>query len=111
LINLITDKRTSVNYMATIIVPHWATYELYIYRLKQLFWLPRFNILVRESHNIELAHLNKGGRRRKAIWLFWLGTFTVQCFSAPLGVLLIIKTLTDEWYMHCHIINPYEHTW
>jgi len=35
---------------------------------------------------------------RKAVWrLFWFGTFAMV--FTPLGVLLVTKTLKDEWYI------------
>jgi len=46
----------------------------------------------------ELARLKK---EEKNIWpvLRFLGLVLFRCFLAPLGVLLVMKTLEDEWYV------------
>jgi len=64
-------------------------------------------VCVRGSCSIELAHLKKEERRKKNIWpvLRVLGLVLLQCFLAPLGVLLVMKTLEDEWYV---IIKAYK---
>jgi len=52
------------------------------------------------SRNIELARLKKKEEeRKKNIWpvLQVIGLVLLQCFLAPLGVLLVMKTLEDEW--------------
>jgi len=58
---------------------------------------------VRGSRSIELAHLKKKEEeeRKKNIWavLRVLGLVLLRCFLAPLGVLLVMKTLEDEWYV------------
>ena len=74
---------------------------------------------MRGSCNIELAHLKKEEerrrkkkkeeerRRKKNIWpvLRVFGLVLSRCFLTPLGVLLVMKTLEDEWYI---VINAYK---
>ena len=64
---------------------------------------------MRGSRSIELAHLKKERRRKKNIWpiLRVVGLVPLRCFLAPLGVLLVIKTLEDEWYV---VIKAYKLT-
>jgi len=60
---------------------------------------------VRSSNSIELARLKKKEEgeeeeeRKKSIWpvLRVLGLVLLRCFLVPLGVLLVMKTLEDEW--------------
>jgi len=67
---------------------------------------------VRGSRSIELARLKKKKEeeeeeRKKNIWpvLRVLGLVLLQCFLVPLGVLLVMKTLEDEWYV---VIKDYK---
>ena len=64
------------------------------------------------SRSIELARLKKKEEeeeeeRKKNIWpvLRVLGLILLRCFLAPLGVLLVMKTLEDEWYV---VIKAYK---
>jgi len=57
---------------------------------------------VRGSRSIELAGLKKKEEeRKKNIWpvLRVLGLVLLRYFLAPLGVLLVMKTPKDEWYV------------
>ena len=68
-----------------------------------------------KSCNFEPAHLKKMKKKKKeehknknvlANW--WLyGLALLWCSFAPLGILLVIKTLEDEWYI---VINAYKFT-
>ena len=64
---------------------------------------------MRGSRSIELARLKKKEEeeRKKNIWpvLRVLGLVLLRCFLAPLGVLLVMKTLEDEWYV---VIKAYK---
>ena len=63
---------------------------------------------MRGSRSIELARLKKKEEeRKKIIWpvLRILGLVLLRCFIAPLGVLLVTKTLEDEWYV---VIKAYK---
>jgi len=53
--------------------------------------------VVRESRKFELARLKKKKERNYYGHLvtFWFGLS--QCFLASLGMLLVMKTLEDEW--------------
>ena len=51
----------------------------------------------------ELASLKKKKENILAIW-----QLSGLVFSVPLGVLLVIKTLKDEWYI---VIKPISDTW
>ena len=65
------------------------------------------------SRSIELARLKKKEEeeeeeeRKKNIWpvLRVLGLIPLRCFLAPLGVLLVMKTLKDKWYV---VIKAYK---
>jgi len=61
---------------------------------------------MRGSRSIDLARLKKEERKTLAVWLL-SGSVLLRCFSAPLGVLLAIKTLEDGWYI---LINAYTFT-
>jgi len=74
----------------------------------------RARTIVRDSDNTELARLKKKKKerkkeRKKNIWsvLRILGSVLLRCFLAPLGVLLVMKTLQDEWYV---VIKAYKLT-
>jgi len=62
---------------------------------------------MRGSHSVELARLKKEEIRKENIWpvLQVLGLVLLQCFLAPLGVLLVMKTLEDECYI---VIKAYK---
>jgi len=65
---------------------------------------------MRGSRNVELARLKKKEeRRKKNILTIWplSGSVLSQCFTAPLGMLLAIRTLEDGWYV---VINAYKLT-
>ena len=57
--------------------------------------------IVKESRKFELARLKKKEERKKNISLVLRvpGLVHLRCFLAPLGVLLVMKTLEDEWYV------------
>ena len=64
----------------------------------------RANTIVRDSGNTELARLKK----EKHLARFassWFGTFAM--FSCAAVVLLVVKTLEDEWYV---VIKAYKLT-
>jgi len=62
---------------------------------------------VRGSRSIELARLKKKEEERKNIWpvVRVLGLVLLRCFLVPLGVMLVMKTLEDEWYV---VIKAYK---
>ena len=66
---------------------------------------------MRGSHSIELSCLKKEERNKKKenIWrvLRVPGLVPSQCFLVPLEVVLVIKTLEDEWYV---VIKAYKFT-
>ena len=69
---------------------------------------------MRGSRSNELARLKKKEEeeeeeRKKNIWpvLQVVGLVPLQCFLAPLGVLLVMKTLEVEWYI---VIKAYKLT-
>ena len=53
--------------------------------------------IVKESRKFELAHLKKKKKEKHfgRLVTFWFGSFAML-FLAPLGVLIVIKTLEDE---------------
>jgi len=52
--------------------------------------------IMRESRNFEVAHLKKKtGKQFCQLVAIWL----VLSLFVPLGVLLVMKTLEDEWYV------------
>ena len=65
--------------------------------------------IVKESRKFELARLKKKEEeeRKKNIWpvLQVLCLVLLRCFLTPLGVLLVIQTLEDEWYV---VIKAYK---
>jgi len=63
--------------------------------------------IVRDSCNSELARLKK--KKKKGdfghLVTFWFGT--VPVFLMPQGVLLVTKTLEDEWYTVIKAVRYY----
>jgi len=57
--------------------------------------------IMKESWNFELSYLKKKKKKKKArkhiCNLVTSGMVLWQCFFAPLCVLLVMKTLKDEW--------------
>jgi len=69
----------------------------------------RARTIVRDSDTSELARLKKKEERKKNISpiLRAPGLVPSRCFLAPLGDLLVMKTLDDEWYV---VIKAYKLT-
>ena len=64
----------------------------------------RARTIVRDSDNTELARLKKKEKHFACFASSWLPS---RYFLAPLGVLLVMKTLDDEWYV---VIKAYKLT-
>ena len=66
---------------------------------------------MRSSCNVELARPKKKKEERKKNILAILllsGSILLRCFSMPLGVLLVMKTLEGGWYVVINAISlPY----
>ena len=57
--------------------------------------------IVKESRRFELAHLKKKkeARKKKNVLTDFLVRYFCNAFFEPVGVLFIIKTLKNEWYV------------
>jgi len=74
----------------------------------------RARVIIRDLDCTELAHLKKEIKTfhlfgEFLVWYFgeFLVWYFLQCFLVPLGVLLVMKTLDDEWYV---VIKAYKLT-
>ena len=58
-------------------------------------------MILKELHNFELHRLNKKKKKKENILAVWWisGLVLLQCFFMALGVLFVMKTLEDEWYI------------
>jgi len=63
---------------------------------------------MKDLHNFELARLKLRRTTKKTFWPFWWFSGLVlsrHTFCVPLGTLLVMKTLEDEYYL---VIKAYK---
>jgi len=68
----------------------WCTAKMLLFCAKTI---------LKESHKFELARLKEKKKKEKHFLAVWQLSILVhlRCFLAPLDVLLLMKTLQDEW--------------